>query len=60
MRAGKYAQPDTIDILLNGGPNDSLRCLVKSRVDNLHPSVAKRASDYLCPTIVTIKTRLGD
>jgi hypothetical protein len=60
MRPRKDAEPDTIHILLNGGPNDSLRGLVEPRVDDLHSSVSKGASDNLRAAIVTIETRFGD
>jgi hypothetical protein len=34
--------------------------LMKAGVDDFHPGIAQGARDYLYPSIVSIKTRLGD
>ena len=56
----RVAEADGVGILLNHGLDDLFGRLVKPRVDDLHTSVAQRASDYLGPAIVTVEAGFAD
>src|SRR5690348_3271419 len=60
MRAGENREPDRVYVLLDGGRDDLLRCLVQPGVDDLHAGVAQRAGDHLRPPVVAVEPGLRD
>ena len=60
MRAGEDREPDRVDVFLDGGRDDLLRCLVQPGVDDLHAGVAQRAGHDLGPAVVTVEPDLRD
>lgn len=60
MGAGEDAEPDDVDVFLDGGRGDHLGGLVEAGVDDFHPGVAESGGDDLGTAVVTIETGLGD
>jgi hypothetical protein len=57
---GQRRQPDGVDVLLDGGLDDLLGCLMQPGVDDLVPGVAQRSGDHLGAAVVAVEARLGD
>src|SRR5256885_9972125 len=60
VRSAQAGEADRVDVLLDRGLDDVLRCLPQAGVDDLHPRVAQRPGDDLRPAIVTVQSGLGD
>jgi len=60
VSSGENRHPDDIGVLLEGGLDDSLWCLTKAGVDDLHPDISESTRDYLRATVVPVQARLGN
>jgi hypothetical protein len=58
VRPGEYRKTDDLHIFLERGVNHHLRRLAQTGIDDLHASIAERASDHLGPAVVTVETGL--
>src|ERR671915_1129284 len=58
VRAGEDGDADGVRVLLDRRLDDLLGRLVKPRIDDLHPGVAKRAGDDLGASVVAVETGL--
>ena len=60
MGAAEHREPNDVDVFLNRGGRDHLRCLMEASVDDLHTGVAQRSRNDLRAAVVAIETRFGD
>src|ERR1700676_5438173 len=58
--AGEDREADDVDVFLDGGGGDHLRCLAQAGVDHFHAGVAQGAGDDLGAAVVAVQSGLGN
>jgi len=58
--AGEDGEANDVDVFLDGGGGDHLRCLAQAGVDHFHSGVAQGTRDYLRSAVVAIQPWFRD